>query len=128
MRRLPRRAGRRPGGAEPGRRHRRLARRSKELFIDLGLHNVTVVHGDGSLGLPEQAPFDRVILTAAAEDPLRMAWDEFVLPHVDRHDRDHYETVWNAVVRKGPTRGVPGRVRGLSPQDPVAVTARRPGA
>lgn len=50
-------------------RHRRLARRSKELFIELGLHNVTVVHGDGSLGLPEQAPFDRVILTAAAEDP-----------------------------------------------------------
>src|SRR5690606_17250775 len=37
--------------------------------IELGLHNVTVVHGDGSLGLPEQAPFDRVILTAAAEDP-----------------------------------------------------------
>jgi len=27
------------------------------------------VHGDGSLGLPEQAPFDRIILTAAAEDP-----------------------------------------------------------
>lgn len=41
---------------------------------------------------------------AEADDPLRAAWDEFVLPHVDRHDRDHYETVWNAVVRKGPTR------------------------
>ncbi|MCB1375875.1 MAG: protein-L-isoaspartate O-methyltransferase, partial [Rhodobacteraceae bacterium] len=26
------------------------------------------VHGDGSLGLPEQAPFDRIIVTAAAED------------------------------------------------------------
>lgn len=39
-----------------------------------------------------------------ADDPLRMAWDEFVLPHVDRHDRDHYETVWNAVVRNGPSR------------------------
>ncbi len=50
-------------------RHRRLARRSKELFLDLGLLNVTVVHGDGSFGLPEQAPFDRIILTAAAEDP-----------------------------------------------------------
>ena len=50
-------------------RHRRLARRTKELFLDLGLHNVTVVHGDGSFGLREQAPFDRIILTAAAEDP-----------------------------------------------------------
>ncbi|HLT95440.1 MAG TPA: AAA family ATPase [Acidimicrobiia bacterium] len=37
-------------------------------------------------------------------DPLRSAWEEFVLPHVDRYDRDHYETVWNAVVRNGPSR------------------------
>jgi MoxR-like ATPase len=37
-----------------------------------------------------------------AEDALRVAWEEFVLPHVDAYDRDHYETVWNAVVRKGP--------------------------
>ncbi|MGA7270890.1 MAG: AAA family ATPase [Acidimicrobiia bacterium] len=41
---------------------------------------------------------------AGADDPLRMAWDEFVLPHIDRFDRDHYETVWNAVVRNGPSR------------------------
>ena len=50
-------------------RHRRLARRARELFQKLGLHNITVIHGDGSLGLPEQAPFDRILLTAAAEDP-----------------------------------------------------------
>jgi MoxR-like ATPase len=37
-----------------------------------------------------------------AADPLRRAWDEFVVPHVDSYDRDHYETVWNAVVRRGP--------------------------
>ncbi|MGH8925960.1 MAG: AAA family ATPase [Acidimicrobiia bacterium] len=36
-------------------------------------------------------------------DALRRAWEEFVLPHVDSFDRDHYETVWNAVVRKGPS-------------------------
>jgi MoxR-like ATPase len=36
-------------------------------------------------------------------DPLRHAWEEYVLPHVDPFDRDHYETVWNAVVRKGPS-------------------------
>jgi protein-L-isoaspartate(D-aspartate) O-methyltransferase len=50
-------------------RHRRLARRSRELLLSLGLHNVTVVHGDGTQGLPEQVPFDRIIITAAAEDP-----------------------------------------------------------
>ncbi len=40
---------------------------------------------------------------SAAEDPLRRAWEEFVLPHIDPYDRDHYETVWSAVVRRGPT-------------------------
>jgi protein-L-isoaspartate(D-aspartate) O-methyltransferase len=57
-------------------RHRRLARRARELFQRLGLHNITVVHGDGSLGLPEQAPFDRIIVTAAAEDAPRGLIDQ----------------------------------------------------
>lgn len=39
---------------------------------------------------------------SGATDPLRRAWEDFALPHVDTYDRDHYETVWNAVVRKGP--------------------------
>jgi MoxR-like ATPase len=41
---------------------------------------------------------------ATAEDPMRSAWQEFVLPHIDPYDRDHYETVWSAVVRVGPNR------------------------
>jgi len=40
----------------------------------------------------------------SATDPMRSAWEEFVLPHIDPYDRDHYETVWSAVVRKGPER------------------------
>lgn len=43
-----------------------------------------------------------LLIYADRDDPLRDAWEEFVLPQVDRFDRDHYETVWNAVVRKGP--------------------------
>ncbi len=36
----------------------------------LGLYNVHIKHGDGSLGWPEQAPFDGIVLTAApAEIP-----------------------------------------------------------
>jgi len=35
-------------------------------------------------------------------DPLRSSWEEFVLPHIDPFDRDHYETVWAAVARRGP--------------------------
>jgi protein-L-isoaspartate(D-aspartate) O-methyltransferase len=37
------------------------------LLLDaLRIHNVTMRHGDGSLGWPEQAPFDRIIVTAAS--------------------------------------------------------------
>ena len=43
---------------------------------------------------------------AEVEDPLHSAWEEMVLPHIDPYDRDHYETVWAAVVRKGPA-GLP---------------------
>lgn len=50
-------------------RHRSLARSANKLLTELNLANVTVITGDGSLGLPQQAPFDRIILTAAAEDP-----------------------------------------------------------
>jgi protein-L-isoaspartate(D-aspartate) O-methyltransferase len=57
-------------------RHRRLARRARETFQRLGLHNITVVHADGSLGLPEQAPFDRIIVTAAAEDAPKLLLDQ----------------------------------------------------
>ncbi len=57
-------------------RHRRLARTARALFQRLGLTNITVVLGDGSLGLPEQAPFDRIIVTAAAEDPPQVLIDQ----------------------------------------------------
>ncbi len=50
-------------------RHRRLVHEAREIFEALDLTNVTAVTGDGSFGLPEQAPFDRIIVTAAAEDP-----------------------------------------------------------
>jgi protein-L-isoaspartate(D-aspartate) O-methyltransferase len=31
--------------------------------------NITSLISDGSFGLPDQAPFDKIIVTAAAEDP-----------------------------------------------------------
>lgn len=50
-------------------RHRRLVAEARELFEEMDLHNITAITGDGSRGLPDQAPFDRIIVTAAAEDP-----------------------------------------------------------
>ncbi|MFQ8432734.1 protein-L-isoaspartate(D-aspartate) O-methyltransferase [Amaricoccus sp. W119] len=57
-------------------RHRALALRARDLLRRMELGNITVVHGDGSMGLPEQAPFDRIMLTAAAEDPPRNLLDQ----------------------------------------------------
>lgn len=45
-----------------------LAQQSAELLKRLGYANVTVRQGDGYLGWPEQAPFDRIMLTAAPAD------------------------------------------------------------
>jgi len=50
-------------------RHRKLVRDATKHFADLDLANITTVLADGCFGLPEQAPFDRIIVTAAAEDP-----------------------------------------------------------
>ncbi|MEM6941366.1 MAG: protein-L-isoaspartate(D-aspartate) O-methyltransferase [Pseudomonadota bacterium] len=49
-------------------RHRRLVQEARPIFEALGLTNITAVTADGSFGLPEQAPFDRILVTAAAED------------------------------------------------------------
>ena len=50
-------------------RYKTLVRSAQSLFASLDISNVTCVYADGSHGLPDQAPFDRIIVTAAAEDP-----------------------------------------------------------
>ena len=47
-------------------RHRALLAEAEARFLALRLMNIHCRCGDGSLGWPEQAPFDRIILTAAA--------------------------------------------------------------
>ncbi len=43
-----------------------LAAAARSRLGELGYHNVQVEHRDGVLGLPEQAPFDAIVVTAAA--------------------------------------------------------------
>ncbi|MDA7428783.1 protein-L-isoaspartate(D-aspartate) O-methyltransferase [Primorskyibacter aestuariivivens] len=50
-------------------RHKRLVQGARAIFDKLDLTNITAFTADGSFGLPDQAPFDRIIVTAAAEDP-----------------------------------------------------------
>ncbi|HWU27225.1 MAG TPA: protein-L-isoaspartate(D-aspartate) O-methyltransferase [Rhizomicrobium sp.] len=46
-------------------RHRPLLDAAAARFSALKLHNVVVQHGDGLKGWPKQAPFDRIVLSAA---------------------------------------------------------------
>jgi protein-L-isoaspartate(D-aspartate) O-methyltransferase len=49
-------------------RYRTLADQARERLRSLGYNNVEVIAGDGLAGAPARAPFDRIIVTAAAED------------------------------------------------------------
>jgi len=43
-----------------------LAKKAEERFQALGYINVHVITGDGTLGLPEESPFDRILITAGS--------------------------------------------------------------
>jgi len=47
-------------------RHESLARSAEEVLRRLGYSNVSVLVRDGSQGLPEQSPFDAIVVAAAA--------------------------------------------------------------
>ena len=48
-------------------RHSELAEFAKKNLDKLGINNVKVILGDGSLGFPEESPFNRIIITAACK-------------------------------------------------------------
>jgi protein-L-isoaspartate(D-aspartate) O-methyltransferase len=49
-------------------RYRTLGDAARTRLKTLGFDNVDVIVGDGTLGAPDKAPFDRIIVTAAAEE------------------------------------------------------------
>jgi len=49
-------------------RHQKLLEQAEERFIKFRRHNITTMLGDGGLGWPEQQPFERIMVTAAADD------------------------------------------------------------
>lgn len=49
-------------------RHEELATSARQRLKALDYDNVTVIHGDGTKGLPEQAPFDAIIVSAAGAE------------------------------------------------------------
>jgi protein-L-isoaspartate(D-aspartate) O-methyltransferase len=49
-------------------RHPELADRARAVLVAIGYDNVEVRAGDGTLGAPDRAPFDGIVVTAMAED------------------------------------------------------------
>ncbi len=49
-------------------RHKPLLMQAEKMFDTLKLRNITAIAGDGMKGWTEQAPFDRIIVTAAAQE------------------------------------------------------------
>jgi len=97
------------------RRHPDMRKELVDLIPKLAVEiNESFVAGDASTRVETPMSLRTVLdrfpagldMYAESEDPLRSAWEEMVLPHIDPYDRDHYETVWAAVVRKGPA-GLP---------------------
>ncbi len=76
-------------------RYRTLADSAHERLQMLGYTNVTVRLGDGMAGAPDLAPFDRIIVTAAAEDvpdalvAQLATGGKMVLPVGPRHDAQY---------------------------------------
>ena len=60
-------------------RYRTLAESARKVLTELGYDNVTVIAGDGLKGVPEHAPYDRIIVTAAAETIPQALVDELAV-------------------------------------------------
>ncbi|NKB49134.1 MAG: protein-L-isoaspartate(D-aspartate) O-methyltransferase [Alphaproteobacteria bacterium] len=60
-------------------RHRPLLADAERKFAELDLHNITTRAGDGMVGWPEQAPFDRISVTAASDAPPAALLDQLAV-------------------------------------------------
>lgn len=95
-------------------RYRTLADAARDRLKTLGYGNVTVRAGDGMAGAPDAAPFDRIIITAAAEEVPEALLDQLaedgkmVLPLGPRGGTQH-------IVKLSKTAG------GVARQDLIAV-------
>lgn len=74
-------------------RHGELAEQAQAILANMDYANVHVVHGDGSCGLPEQAPFDRILVAAAAPQVPEVLLDQLadggklILPVGNRYEQ-----------------------------------------
>lgn len=60
-------------------RHKILAESARSRLAELGYHNTTVIHGDGTLGCPEHAPFDAIIVAAGGPEVPQTLKDQLAI-------------------------------------------------
>ena len=71
-----------------------LAEEASHRFVELGLDNITIIMGDGAIGYPEAAPYDAIIVAAAAPRTPKTLLDQLamdgslVIPVGDRAYQD----------------------------------------
>jgi len=70
-----------------------LIRQARRNLLSAGITNVHLRHGDGHIGMPGVAPFDAIVLTAAAPRPPAALLEQLtvggrmILPMVIQHDQ-----------------------------------------
>ena len=57
-------------------RHPSLAEQARQIFQRISYRNIEVFTGDGSEGLPQHAPYDRMIVAAAAPEVPHALWEQ----------------------------------------------------
>jgi protein-L-isoaspartate(D-aspartate) O-methyltransferase len=88
-------------------RHEPLAAKARETLAALGIRNVEIRTGDGSRGVPDRAPFDGILVTAAADGrPPQALFDQLApgAPLVCPIERRTHERL--VVVRDGIERTI----------------------
>ena len=60
-------------------RHAELADQARERLRQQGFGNVQVLHGDGTLGWPEHAPYDAIVVAAGGPEIPRALLDQLAI-------------------------------------------------
>jgi len=116
-------------------RHKPLLKEAERRLTALRRHNIVTRHGDGSRGWKEQAPFDRIIVTAAASEVPTALVDQLAMGGIlvipvgpERDDQELYRITRTEggfePTRLSAVRFVP-LVGGAAPEDEPAFRSER---